>query len=358
MKTRIAKLTVLAVVFVTSVSGCASLSLKPTAETRIPVGADSQSLELKFGVARLLERNGKYEEARRGYLEILTLQSHAPSLHRLGVTAIRQNRLDAGLDHLSKAIAAGHPSAELLGDFGYGLMLKGDLPAAESTLRDAVALNPSQERNVNNLAITVGKQGRLRESLQLFRQVNNEPEALANLAFLQAQAEDLDKAKANYSRALELDPELKIAAIGLMEVHNHMEFYEDTSQRGAQFSEAQLPTHQPANHDVDRSPQIAPPAQHPPTRQRIASSPPPPPARVAVPQQQPTNRVLAAIKRPLQLPGRDPEINKTSRRNTASQTAGKLGLGALQPPSFDSHSSSRIVQASFEEAISQPPPAN
>lgn len=361
MKSRIAKLTVLAVILLTAVSGCASLSLQPSTEAKIPVGPDSSALDIQFGVARLLERNGKLEEARRGYLEILSLQSHAPSLHRLGVTAIRQNRLDAGLKHLSKAIAAGKPSAELLGDYGYAQLLSGDLSAAELTLKDAISLDPSEKRNINNLAIAIGKQDRLRESYQLFRQVNNESEALANLAFLQAQAEDLNKAKANYNRALELDPELEIAAIGLLEVHNHLESYGVVHPNEPQYSDEQLVSQSPVHHSPQPSarPVQATP-QHPPRPQRIASSPVRP-TRVAPAPQQSTNsadRVLAAIKRPVQLPGRAPAKNKSSRITRPKRVAQTLGSGALQPPSFSERSTGVVLQASYEEAISQPPPEN
>ena len=370
MKSRIANLIVLAAVLVTSMSGCASLSPRSTAETKIPVGPDTDSLEIQFGVSRMLERNGKFEEARRGYLEILSLQSHAPSLHRLGVTAIRQNRLDAGMEHLYNAISAGKPSAELLGDYGYAQLLSGDLVAAESTLREAVSLDPSQKRAVNNLAIAVGKQDRLREAFQLFRQINNESEALANLAFLQAQASDLGKAKANYNRALELDPELEIAAIGLLEIHEHLEEYGDiyTYTPESHYADAQLATvsaaGQPGSQSVQPVARSAEPSpKHTPVRQRVASTPAQqaPANRVAPTRQQPTDRVLAAIKRPIQLPGRSPTAkanNKSNRRNSAAKIAGKLGAGALQPPSFSNRASGGVVQASYEEAISQPPPEN
>ena len=395
MKTRIVKLALLTVVLATAVSGCASHSLKLSSDTPIPVGGNSptaKSLDIQFGVARLLERNGKLEEARRGYLEILSLQSHAPSLHRLGVTAIRQNRLDAGLEHLSKAIAAGKPNAELLGDYGYAQLLSGDLLAAESTLKEAVSLDPSQKRNVNNLAIAIGKQDRLRESFQLFRQVNNESEALANLAFLQAQAEDLGKAKANYNRALELDPELEIAAIGLLEVHNHLESYGELNSPGARYSDAQFASHPPASptlpvvqreprsieptrQELPRprvassppqatraaaqpQPRLEAPAQQLPRRQRIVGSPPQPTHAAAQPQPaHAADRLLAAIKRPVQIPGRAPVDNHSSRIKRTKQVDSKLGPGTFQPPSFDQRSTGVILQASYEEPINQPPPA-
>jgi len=223
MKIQKANLALAIGILMMSFSGCASLSLQPTNKAELPITSQTDSVEFKFGLARLLERNGKLEEARRAYLEILSLQAHTPSLHRLGVTAIRQNRLEAGLSHLSEAVNAGNPTAELLGDFGFAQYLVGDLTGAEKTLTNAVTMNPSLKRNLNNLAIVVGNQDRLNESFQLFRQASPEAEALANLAFIQAQSNDLSQAQANYNRALDLDPELEIAAVGLMEVHKHLQ---------------------------------------------------------------------------------------------------------------------------------------
>ena len=222
-KIRIASTVLIAVQLSMFVSGCASLTVQPTGELGSVLDTRPDSVEIRFGIARVLERNGKLTEAREAYQEILNSQSHPSSLHRLGVIEIRQNRLDTGLQHLSQAVAAGDASAELLGDYGYAQFLSEDLTSAEDTLRKAVAIDPSHRRNVNNLAIVLGKQDRLQEALQMFRQTGPESEALANLAFVQSQSEDLNNAKQNYNRALDLDPNLQIAAVGLFEVAKHME---------------------------------------------------------------------------------------------------------------------------------------
>lgn len=222
MKTRILNLAMVAVLFVMSISGCASISMPSSLKSGKLLQSEADSIEMKFGVARMLERNGKLAEARKSYQEILSTQSHSPSLHRLGVTAIKQNRLKEGLKHLAEAVATGDVNTELLGDYGYAQFLAGEMSAAETTLRKAVSLDPSKKRNVNNLAIVIGKQDRFTESFRLFRQAGPEAAALANLAFIQSQSEDLEKAKENYSKALDLDPKLKVAAIGLLEVDEHI----------------------------------------------------------------------------------------------------------------------------------------
>ncbi len=337
MNTRIAKLALATIALVAFVSGCASVSHPLAGRKALPVKPDSNSLEIQFGMARLLERNGKLEDARNAYLNILANGPHTPSLHRLGVTAVRQNRLDAGLQHMSKAIAAGAPTAELLGDYGYAQLLAGELEEAETTLKKAVTLDPSQKRNVNNLAIVVGKQNRLNESFQLFRQANPEAEAIANLAFIQAQSEDLSRARLNYNRALDLDPQLKIAAIGLMEVHKHI-----------QTGEADL------NQSIETGTQSALP------QQRIAQAPRTKAKRVQLANRitgsshyESHDRVLAKMKRPIQLPDRDPAKPKPQTVNQSmASTNGRRGI--FQPrPLSPPNAIQTVAQVSYQEPIQE-----
>ena len=405
MKLRKANLALAIGIFMMSVSGCASLSLQPD-KAELPVASKAESLDIQFGLARLLERNGKLEEAREAYLEILSLQPHTQSLHRLGVTAIRQNRLNAGLSHLSEAVEAGNPTAELLGDFGYAQFLAGDLTGAEATLTQAVRMDPSQKRNLNNLAIVFGKQDRLNESFQLFRQANPEAEALSNLAFIQAQSNDLGQAQINYNRALDLDPELKVAAVGLLEVHKHLRTQSESNvehvpdRHVAQVAQSQpreltqearserLPLERASQEEISQeriaqeriaSERIAQErvaqeritqermaqeriAQERSAQVRLAAAPvaqsPPRDARSS--QTQATDRIAATMQRPLRLHGRTSgnSRRRISSRKSNVQSAGQLGVGALQPPAFPKPSSSgTIALASYEEAIvDQPPP--
>ncbi len=329
MKTQITNTILIAGFLVMSVSGCAALKLQPVGEIGQSLGIKPDSVEMQFGMARMMERKGKLTEAREAYQKILDTQSHPESLHRLGVIEIRQNRLDVGLKHLSKAVAAGDASAELLGDLGYAQFLSEDLTAAEQTLKKAVALDPSQNRNVNNLAIVVGKQDRLKESLQLFRQAGPEAQALANLAFVQSQSENLVKAKENYSRALDLDPKLKIAAVGLLEVDKHIKTQNDVQEvteskvvksqfAESQVAESQVVKPQVVEYEVVEPLIVEPKAIATPTVRRASWNQPA--TATAVPKSYPSeasDRVLAKIKGLDPVPVQtDREVTKTAQRRT------------------------------------------
>jgi Flp pilus assembly protein TadD len=184
-----------------------------------PGAAVQAPTDLRFEVARIAERSGKLTEARDGYLQILNgTPDHGPTLHRLGVVLLRLEEGAKGVEYMQRAVELGHNSIDTLGDLGYAQYLIGDLGSASATLMEAVKREPTNKRLVNNLATVVGFQGKHHESLELFRRVNTEAESLANLGFVLSQTGDLKNAKAHLHKALDLDPNLRKAANGLLEI--------------------------------------------------------------------------------------------------------------------------------------------
>lgn len=184
--------------------------------------ASDESLEINFGMARVAERNDRVDRAVTAYHEILSkYPDHVPTLHRMGVIAARQGRMDEAMDYFSNAAELEEPSAELLGDIGYAQYLANDHDSAAATLQKAAYLSPDDERVVNNLAIVLGMQEKYADSLDLFRQTGSEAESLAGVAFTQSQTGQLEQAKSTYHRSLEIDSSLEVAANGLLELDRH-----------------------------------------------------------------------------------------------------------------------------------------
>ena len=184
--------------------------------------ASDESLEINFGMARVAERNDRVDQAVKAYHEILSkYPNHAPTLHRMGVIAARQGRIDEAMNYFMNAAELEEPSAELLSDIGYAQYLANDYDSAAATLQKAAYLSPDDERVVNNLAIVLGMQKKYSDSLGLFRQTGSEAESLAGVAFAQSQTGELEQAKLTYHRSLEIDSSLEVAANGLMELERH-----------------------------------------------------------------------------------------------------------------------------------------
>lgn len=181
--------------------------------------ADRQSLDAQLSLARLSERHGKLDFAKQIYENALeSAPNNVVAHHRLAVIDARQGRLDQADKHFKAAMKSGRPSVELLSDYGYALYLKEDLEAAERILRDVVEREPRHTAARNNLALVLGEQGRFNESFQEFRMAVDEPEALANIAYVKSQMGEFQDAQKAYHRALALKGDMRPAAEALIQL--------------------------------------------------------------------------------------------------------------------------------------------
>ncbi len=216
---------------------------------RRDVNADEQ-LRSHFAVARLAEKRGEYEKAKSMYQSLLKRQhEQQPIIHRLGVIAAREGRFEDANQLFDSALRSGPANPEILTDQGYCYYIQGDLPAAERSLRDAVAMQPRHPRANNNLAVVVGLQGRFDESLSLFRRISDLPEAYANLAYVYTQRGMLDEAFETYNKALTMDNSLEVAAEAWLQVA------ELRKQRNKAAAENELADDVAVNSRPNESPQ-------------------------------------------------------------------------------------------------------
>jgi Flp pilus assembly protein TadD len=201
----------------TAASGCAAVKQRlPFAKKTDAETAAKGQYESSLSLARLSERHGQIENARQVYDAVLRKDpENAFAHHRLGVMAARERQLAKADEHLSKALTAGTPSADLLADVGYLYYLQDRLPEAEEKLRQSLELAPTNRTARTNLGLVLGEQGRLDESYAEFCRADTEAQARANLGYVYAMLGDLERAEAEYHVALSLDPSLRQAAEAL-----------------------------------------------------------------------------------------------------------------------------------------------
>ncbi len=181
--------------------------------------AERQSLDAQLSLARLSERHGKLDFAKQVYERVLeTSPSSTRAHHRMGVIEAQQGRIDKADKHFKAAMKSGRPSVDLLSDYGYALYLKEDLASAERVLRQVVERQPRHTAARNNLALVLGEQGRFNESFQEFRMAVDEPEALANLAYVKTTMGEFEDAQKTYHRALTLKGDMRPAAEALVQL--------------------------------------------------------------------------------------------------------------------------------------------
>lgn len=175
--------------------------------------------EMRYSFAQVVEKDGNLHKAEMAYRQ---LQKEAPKnanyAHRLGVTLVREGRIEEGLVELRKAADLKPEDVAILNDLGYTLVVSGEYEAAESVLRKAMGYDQRNPRTINNLALALGYDGRTQEAYELFRRHGTEAEARSNLAYLLAQRGQMDHAMREYNLALNKDPSHKPAAEALLQL--------------------------------------------------------------------------------------------------------------------------------------------
>lgn len=202
---------------ISAATGCITTS--PKLALRWPGDLKREQVDRSLSVARLHERQGKYDEAINVYKQVLDNDpKNATAYHRLGAIAVKEGRLAEGRESFEQAAALGRPSAELLNDMGYLAYLQQDLPTAEAKMREALRADSRYKNAHNNLGLVLAEMGKFDEALAEFKQVGSEAEAFSNLAYVQTKMGQLADAERNYHKALSLDNKLRPAAEALLQL--------------------------------------------------------------------------------------------------------------------------------------------
>ncbi len=195
-------------------TGCASIpSFGTTAKKR---GQDAEHI---ISVARLAERRGEFDAARKVYLNLIAEGlATGVAYHRLGVIAANENDLPRALRQFAASRAAGNDSVDLDIDIAYAHFLAGNKASADEMLSEALTKEPANKRALNNMAILRASQGRFDDCLAVSLRAVGPAKAHSNVGYLQSKFGDVDAAKNNFHVALAKDPDLKVAANALLQL--------------------------------------------------------------------------------------------------------------------------------------------
>lgn len=224
-----------------SAMGCGSMSGKLASLRNRSTGDPPRS---RFAMARLAEREGNLQHAQGFYEDILSADpNHVGAHQRLAIIATHQNHFDEAESHFQAALKANPKDASVMGDLGYAYYLQDRLDEAESTLRMALEHDPNSVPIRTNLALVLGQKGQFATAFDLFRETASEAEAHANLAYIHAQRGELEQAQHHFNQALTLDPKLRIAAEGMIQIARRLKSNQVAEQQlAAQQSNVPLNT--------------------------------------------------------------------------------------------------------------------
>ena len=176
-------------------------------------------IDRQLSVARLGERHDQVSTAESIYRKVLNEhENNTTALHRLGVMAAKDQRLEDATDLLQRALEQEPNNPEILADLGYAHFLNDDLEQAEDFFNKALEIDSRHERVHNNLGQLLAQKGNWEASLKHFRRSVDEDEAYANLAFMQAQLGEIKLSETSFHHAVSIDPNNKVAGEGLLQL--------------------------------------------------------------------------------------------------------------------------------------------
>lgn len=197
--------------------GAAGQRGTPLASVETPPLTAEQKAEIQVAMARGLERQGRTDEAKKVYQEVLKVAPRqADAHHFLALLHDRKGECEVAEGHYRNALELVPDRADVHCDLGYSYYLQERWPEAENELRQAVSLDPDLRRAHNNLGLLFARTGRDAEAMNAFAKAGcSEAEAHANLALAFSLAGRWADARANFERALQIDPQLQTARDGL-----------------------------------------------------------------------------------------------------------------------------------------------
>lgn len=192
--------------------GCTQLNTQVSKVKSVLPGHKKEKEENMLAAARSLERQKEWIGAREKYETYLKKNPHSvKACHRLGIVCSQLGDTVAATRYFTQAKQLDPLNSEVLNDFGYALFKRGQYEAAEKILATALQNDAKNKRIMNNLALTVGHQGRFKESYTMFRNIMPEAEAHANVAYIHTLRGEGELALKEYDLALTADPDLKSA---------------------------------------------------------------------------------------------------------------------------------------------------
>lgn len=161
-----------------------STAKQPVESQEAPILDPAQTTDLKLSLGRVAEQQQQWAKALQVYRRVLDADpNHPEATHRMAVLYDRKGDFERSGQWFLKSLKLKPGNADLFCDLGYSLSLQGQLPQAESNLRQALAIDPDHPRAHNLLGVTLARQGRTDDALVAFRAAHCSPaEAHANLA--------------------------------------------------------------------------------------------------------------------------------------------------------------------------------
>ena len=170
------------------------------------------ALQTRYAAGQLAESQNNPANAMKQYEEALRLKpDHVPSLFRFGVVAAQLKQYDKAVATWKRYVQVTHESPDGYGNLGFCHELAGDGKAAESAYLKGIAKDPKSEPCRVNYGLMLARQDRMTDAINQLRTVLTPAEVSYNLGSIHEQRGRKEQAKAEYQKALALEPDFNDA---------------------------------------------------------------------------------------------------------------------------------------------------
>ncbi len=155
-------------------------------------------------------RLGKYKDAERSFLEVLSLNKDcARTYNQLGLLYDLQKRHNQATKMYEQAISLNPARAEFYNNLGFNLLILKKIKKAKECFLKAIAIDPAYKKAINNLAFSYILLGEEKKAFLLLRKLYPIPVVYYNLGVLYEVMERWEMAYKLYKKSFEMDPHLK-----------------------------------------------------------------------------------------------------------------------------------------------------
>ena|ERR1700722_73437 len=165
--------------------------------------------ETHFAAGQFAETNGDPATAVIQYQAALKLDpNNQGSLLRLGMLYTAQQQYPEAIETFQRFVKATNESASAYADLGFCLELAGKTDEAESAYKSGIAKDPKNQPCRVNYGLLLARAGKIAEATAQLQAVLTPAQVHYNIASVFEGQGRTEQAKAEYTAALQLDPNL------------------------------------------------------------------------------------------------------------------------------------------------------
>lgn len=166
------------------------------------------SAETRFAAGRLAESQGAFPQAIAQYNEAIKLEpEYQPAWYQLGVLYTRTKQFPKAVEAWQKYVKLTDGAPVAYSNLGFCYEVWGDRAKAEDAYRKGITKDPRNAPCRVNYGLMLARMGREADALEQLQAVLTPAEAHYNLGSVYQQLGKKEEARAQYQKALDLNPQ-------------------------------------------------------------------------------------------------------------------------------------------------------